>query len=276
MKKHRLDDSLFATPEKVLPTSTLLLLFIGVAGVTATVVVGVKALQWAHDPQPAVFNEWVEVNDVGADAEPAEVVTTTAPPHESHLYGTVSVEELEPMWTVDTHTGPFIDDELRRVRIAVDVLTANHSRGRHFSLEHRQDIAQMAIDAAEQVELRSGRTIDPVDLVIIWRFESGFRWTAIGDGGVSCGALQIRTDFDGRPSCESLHNPAVSLLWAANELASISERDGGARINRYNGGGHGAMQYGARHHLTYALIERAVNGDEFDVRMYEHACEVLR
>lgn len=63
----------------------------------------------------------------------------------------------------------------------------------------------------------------------------------MGDGGRSCGATQIRTDYKGRPSCQQLLNPVVAVDWTAKFLvnyAGCTGDTGHECLRKYNGGGY--------------------------------------
>lgn len=90
--------------------------------------------------------------------------------------------------------------------------------------------------------------------LVIARHESGFR-NLRGDhhlstdgSGVSCGITQIRTDFEGRPSCQSLlRSPAKALQWTHDHINRLySEKYcilEGRCLSRYAGSGPKAREF---------------------------------
>jgi hypothetical protein len=209
--------------------------------------------------------------------EPLHGFVEHTTPEEPELPAAVA-EEQDPLLLEDglMSTEPYEHPDLRRARVAVQVLGENHSRMRRLSPSSFDRRARYIFEAAQTVYHETGVWVDPVDIAIIWRFESGFRWAAQGDGGVSCGPTQIRTDYEGRPSCEELMtDPSVGLEWTAHKLVDLRLEYGVVRIDRYNGAGEGAMRYGLRHAAVKTLVERAIAGEVFDVSTYEFACEQL-
>lgn len=185
-----------------------------------------------------------------------------------------------PMYTHLTtkginHSIPEWQELFDRALIAINCLADNHSRARDMTAEQRVINAEMLANASESNYESTGLYIDPIDLAIIWRFESGLRYHVVGDNGRSCGGMQIRTDIPGRPTCDQVSDPEFAFTWAAGKLTQIQERSGFYRVDLYNGGGSGAHRYGLRFHVVRSLILRAIDGYQFDSVTYERAFQYL-
>ena len=85
--------------------------------------------------------------------------------------------------------------------------------------------------------------VAPELLVAVAWHESRWCPDARHDQGRGCGLTGVRTDFDSRPSCKWLLDPANSFEWTARKLDAFRNDEGKIVLSRYNGGGVGAQQY---------------------------------
>lgn len=98
--------------------------------------------------------------------------------------------------------------------------------------------------------------VPPEVLVSMAWWESRWNPKAVGDGGVSCGLTQVRTDYEGRPTCKALQDPAYAIEWTAKRLDAQRDDEGHLQISRYNGAGPGAVRYEVRIWRTANLLRR--------------------
>jgi hypothetical protein len=101
-----------------------------------------------------------------------------------------------------------------------------------------QNYSYTALELAEIIrDTASRHKLDPFLLVAMAGRESVFDSTASHDTGRGCGMMGIRTDYEGRPSCEWLLVPANSLEWAAKRLRESATQHGGViHLRDWNGG----------------------------------------
>lgn len=124
---------------------------------------------------------------------------------------------------------------------------------RTLSMSHPKSVDHVELaEAAYNLDQRAyGSVFVPLAIA---RHETGFRnlrgdHHLSDDGrGVSCGITQIRTDFEGRPSCDRLvRNPEYALEWTHNHLNRLFRStqciSNGRCLQRYAGAGQRAVEF---------------------------------